>query len=74
MPIPIKSIGLSMHGKAPRQIPVAVFNSDTGVWSIWIAYSRDLSAGTIVRLFPDGSAATDVLEPTGEMSSFPISM
>ena len=49
MVIPVRSIGLTIHGKAPKQVPVAVLNPDTGIWSLWIAYAQDLSAGTVVR-------------------------
>ena len=72
MPIPVKGIGLTVHGRPPRQIPVAVYSKATGVWSIWIAYNRDMSAGTFVRLLPNGTATIDTIQPDEQWTSFPI--
>lgn len=72
MPVPVKSIGLTIHGNPPRQIPIAIFNEETRVWSVWIAYNRDMSAGTTIRLYPDGSASNDTMQPDGEWTTAPI--
>jgi hypothetical protein len=51
-----------------HQIPVARY-ARMGIWHVWLSYNRDYSAGTYLRLMPDGRVFSDTISADGTLST-----
>lgn len=53
---------------AGHQTPVIRY-AGNGIWHIWLAYNNTFTAGTYMRLVPDGRIFSDTLQPDGSLST-----
>lgn len=56
---------------AGPQTPVLRY-AGHGIWHLYLSYSRDFSAGTYLRLLPDGRIFSDTRQPDGRISTATI--
>lgn len=63
-----KATGLGDHGQPPK----LQFDAVKQRWLVWLAYNRDMSAGTWLELWENGRILRHTEQPTGEISTIEV--